>query len=142
MDNNIRRGAMALIVKGNKILMGKKGNRPGHFLNNAWHFPGGKAEGDEQIEETILREMKEELGMNIKIIKRLCEYTLTIADSQSHNTVFICESNDTPVPGDDLVDAHYFDYDDILKLRQKDTFERLPNEVKDYLTTFKAPETV
>lgn len=136
----LRRGALALIIKDNKVLMGKKCHRPGHFLSDAWHFPGGKAEEGESIEDTVVREMKEELCMDIKVIKNLCEYTLTFGDSSSQNTVFVCESEDEPVANDDLVDAHYFDYEDILKLHHKDSYEKLPQEVKGYLLTLKVAE--
>lgn len=143
MDNNyVRRGAIAIIVKNNKILMGKKCHRPGHFLSDAWHFPGGKAEVDEPIEKTVVREMKEELGITVKIVRKLAEYTSTVGDSTSHGTVFLCESDEQPVAGDDLVDAHYFDYEDTLKLHDKASFERLPAEVKEYLATLKVSETV
>lgn len=67
----MRIGTLALIVKDKKVLMGKKGNRPGHFLNDAWHFPGGKSDAGETPGQTVVREMKEELGMDIKIIRKL-----------------------------------------------------------------------
>lgn len=131
----IRRGVIAIIVKDKKVLMGKKGNRPGHFLNDAWHFPGGKADGDELIEDTLIREMKEELNMDLTIIRKLSEYELVVGDSKSHGTVFLCTSNDEPTAGDDLVDARYFNYDEILELHHKESFEKLPQEVKQFIAT-------
>lgn len=133
----IRRGVIAIIVKDSKVIMGKKGNRPGHFLNNAWHFPGGKAEGDEAIEDTLIREMKEELSMDLTIVKKLSEYELVVGDSKSHGTVFLCVSDDEPKASDDLVDAKYFSYDEILELHHKESFEKLPLEVKEFLKTLK-----
>lgn len=38
----MRQGIIAIVVKDNKILMGKKVNRPGHFLSNAWLFLAAK----------------------------------------------------------------------------------------------------
>lgn len=133
----MRIGTLALIVKDKKVLMGKKGNRPGHFLNDAWHFPGGKSDAGETPGQTVVREMKEELGMDIKIIRKLCEYDLTFGDSTSHNVVFVCESDDEPIANDDLVDAKYFGYDEILELHHKESFDKLPTEVKEFLETLK-----
>jgi len=137
MDNiKIINGIIALIVKGNKIVMGKKGHKSGHFLSDAWHFPGGKAEEGETPEQTVVREMKEELGMDIVILKQICAYTSKGADRIVNNVVFLCESDDEPVAGDDLVDAKYFDYDGIIEFHEKQTFENLPIEVKEYLSDF------
>ncbi len=36
-----------------------------------WEFPGGKIEENETAEECILREIKEELNLEIEILKRL-----------------------------------------------------------------------
>lgn len=36
-------------------------------------FPGGGQEGDESFEEGTIREIKEEFGINVKIIKKLYE---------------------------------------------------------------------
>lgn len=44
----------------NKIFCTKRG--PGRALEGKWEFPGGKVEKDETHEETIVREIKEELN--------------------------------------------------------------------------------
>lgn len=50
---------------------------------------------------------------------------------------FLCTSDDEPIAGDDLVDARYFDYDEVLELHHKESFEKLPKEVKEFLDTLK-----
>ena len=55
--------AIALINDENEILIGK---RPMHgFLPNKWEFPGGKIEKNEYPEQAIIREAKEEIGINL-----------------------------------------------------------------------------
>ena len=51
----------------NKIFCTKRG--PGRALEGKWEFPGGKVEKDETHEETIVREIKEELNSIVKPIK-------------------------------------------------------------------------
>jgi len=38
-----------------------------------WELPGGKVEPGEAIEQTAVRELKEELGVTVKLVKRLGE---------------------------------------------------------------------
>lgn len=47
-----------------KIFCCKRG--PGRALEGKWEFPGGKVEKSESHEETIIREIKEELKATIK----------------------------------------------------------------------------
>ena len=50
-----------------KIFCCKRG--PGRALANKWEFPGGKIEQNETKEEALVREIKEELKSDIKVIK-------------------------------------------------------------------------
>ena len=54
----------AIIHKDNKILATKRGY--GEFINQ-WEFPGGKMEENETKEEALIREIKEELNVEIEI---------------------------------------------------------------------------
>ena len=54
----------AIIHKDNKILATKRGY--GEFINQ-WEFPGGKIEENETKEEALIREIKEELNVDIEI---------------------------------------------------------------------------
>lgn len=53
-----------ILIHNNKILL-QKAIKPG-----AWVLPGGRSEINETSEETLIREMKEEIGVDINI-KRL-----------------------------------------------------------------------
>lgn len=52
-----------------KIFCCKRG--PGRALEGFWEFPGGKIEADETHEETIVREIKEELKTDIEPVEYL-----------------------------------------------------------------------
>ncbi len=59
------RVSIALIIKKNeKVLLGKRKKYP-----EAWGFPGGKLDFGENIEESILREVDEEVGIKVKNLK-------------------------------------------------------------------------
>jgi 8-oxo-dGTP diphosphatase len=59
----------AIIVEGNKILVTQRSEKMSLPLK--WEFPGGKIEENETAEICILREIKEELNLEIEIITRL-----------------------------------------------------------------------
>ncbi|MEJ2782829.1 (deoxy)nucleoside triphosphate pyrophosphohydrolase [Methanobrevibacter smithii] len=56
----------AIIQKENKILATKRGY--GEFIN-LWEFPGGKIESGETKEQALVREIKEELNIEISVDK-------------------------------------------------------------------------
>ena len=58
-----------VIKKNNKYLIAQR-NRNKHFAFH-WEFPGGKREKTETVEECLIREIREELGVNIKVKRSL-----------------------------------------------------------------------
>ena len=60
----------AVIFKDGKVLVAQRG--PKDKLANKWEFPGGKVEGNETPEACLQREIKEELGLEIKVGEYLC----------------------------------------------------------------------
>ena len=56
-------GVGALIVCDGKILLEKRKNDPG---KGKWSIPGGLVELGENIEQTVIREVKEETGLEVE----------------------------------------------------------------------------
>lgn len=55
----------AIIREKDKILICQRGE--GGFCANLWEFPGGKQDLDETAEQCVIRECKEELGIEIEV---------------------------------------------------------------------------
>ena len=53
--------ACALVDADNRVLLAQR--PPGKRLAGLWEFPGGKVEPDETPEQTVIRELSEELGI-------------------------------------------------------------------------------
>ena len=57
-------GAGALMIENGKLLLIKRGAKPGQ---GKWSIPGGLVELGERVQDTIVREVKEECGLDIEV---------------------------------------------------------------------------
>jgi 8-oxo-dGTP diphosphatase len=55
--------ACALIDSDGRVLLAQR--PPGKPMEGLWEFPGGKVEASERPEETLIRELKEELNVTV-----------------------------------------------------------------------------
>lgn len=63
MNNNLVRAVVGIIQRNNKVLIAQ---RPiGKPYSGYWEFPGGKIELQESPEQALIRELHEELGINV-----------------------------------------------------------------------------
>jgi len=63
------RVAAAVVWNGERILLTQR--PPGGALGSMWEFPGGKLEPGESPEAAVVRELREELGVEARAIERL-----------------------------------------------------------------------
>ena len=56
-------GVGAIIIKDDKILLEKRKNEPG---KGKWSIPGGLVELGESVEQTVIREVREETGLEVE----------------------------------------------------------------------------
>ena len=60
-------------------------------MGGMWEFPGGKKKPDESINETIEREIKEELGIVVELGAKLLAFDHAYSHKKIHFTVHICK---------------------------------------------------
>ena len=60
-------------------------------MGGMWEFPGGKQERGEAIESTIVRELYEELDIEVKVLKKLIEFDHSYTHKKLHFVAFTCK---------------------------------------------------
>ncbi len=72
---NKRITTAGICFKDNKILIGKRIDKGS--IANKWEFPGGKNRWGESVSDTLKREFKEELGVEVEVKEEIgsCEFT-------------------------------------------------------------------
>ncbi len=68
-------------------------------LGGYWEFPGGKREADESIEQTVVREVREELGMDVVPVRAMAPIDHDYEHGQVRLRPFLCQwAGGTPEP--------------------------------------------
>lgn len=103
------------IAAGGVVLRQREGSPEvvltGRHADGTWVFPKGTPDKGEEIEETALREVKEETGLTVRILRDIgtTEYWFAAPGERVHKTVhfFLME----PTGGDTA--AHDQEYDEV-----------------------------
>jgi mutator protein MutT len=72
-------GVGALIFRRNKILLVERGKEP---LKGYWSLPGGALETGETLEQGVIREVREETGLEVKPLRVLEIFERIMRDPQ------------------------------------------------------------
>jgi len=78
----------ALIFRGGKLLITQRPAKA--HLGGLWEFPGGKREPDETFEQCLVREIREELGVEITVGELFESVTHAYPEKTVHLKFFIC----------------------------------------------------
>jgi 8-oxo-dGTP diphosphatase len=105
----------AIVVYDEELLLIRRGHGPGM---GEWSVPGGRVEGGELLAEAVIRETREEAGIEV-----ICGSLVGIVERIHDDRHFvILDYNATmlekgePVPGDDAVEARWVPLTDVAEL--------------------------
>ncbi len=126
-----------ILSKDNKVLMGRKDPSKGGVYSDCWHIPGGGVDEGEKLEVALVREVKEEIGVDISkySIRRLPYVDMGTSEKilKETNEKVLCHMefnrfevkiNDKTVDeiklrlNDDLVETKWFTKDELPYVKQ------------------------
>jgi ADP-ribose pyrophosphatase YjhB (NUDIX family) len=97
-----------IITSPQGVLLIKRKNPP-----YGWALPGGFVDYGETLEEAVVREAKEEVGLDIINVRQFHCYSDPARDPRQHTVtiVFSAEASGEMRASDDAADAKYFNWD-------------------------------
>jgi len=81
--------AAGVIFKKNKILLARR--KPEGLLGGLWEFPGGKIQKGETAEQACIREIREEVNLDVEILEKLTTVKHAYTHFKIVMDVFICD---------------------------------------------------
>ena len=88
MEYARKRVVAGLIERGKKVLIAQR--RKTDIFSGKWEFPGGKVQDGEDDTEALRREIKEELGVRVRVGRKFGEHTYDYKEFGVHLLFFHC----------------------------------------------------
>ncbi len=85
----------AVVEHTGKYLCVQRGINKYDYISKKWEFPGGKVEADESLENALIREIQEELAMEINDLDFLITVEHTYPDFRLTMHTYLCKSGQT-----------------------------------------------
>lgn len=82
-----------IIEKDGKILCMQRDRGKHEYVSFKWEFPGGKIERGETGEEALIRELKEEMEMDVRVIEHFMDVRHEYPDLIVNMSCYLCQAN-------------------------------------------------
>lgn len=112
-------GVGAVVFRGEDVLVIKRGKPP---FEGRWSIPGGGVDYGEALHDAVVREVREETGVEIKILSLLDVFEARPGDMDAdfdRHTIMIdyvaAWVSGEPVAGDDAMEAEFVPLDEAIE---------------------------
>lgn len=104
----------AFILKEEKILAVQRGPESSHPWK--WEFPGGKMNAGETAEESIVREIEEELTVRIEVLNQLVPVEFDYGSKQIRLIPFVCKITSGDIKLTEHIAMHWLEFEELLSV--------------------------
>ena len=122
---------IAIVNFEGKILLGKKKTSSPKFLAGEWHIPGETVEFGESDSEALIRGIKEEANISVKV-GRYVGSSITPTSKKLANWYECFAETDKFIAGSDLEEIKWVSRKDVLDLISPRVSENWPMKILDY----------
>lgn len=132
-EPQIHIGVGAVVFRGDDILVIKRGKPP---FEGQWSIPGGGLEYGEALQDAVIREVREETGLEIEVLGLLNIYeALPNETGFAAHTIMIDYAAEwasgEPVAGDDAMEAEFVSMDEAISRLSWDVTRRAVREAAE-----------
>lgn len=111
----------ALILNDGKVLMQKRNDPHRPKYHGKWEFPGGSVEFGEDLHGNVTREVEEETGLKVEVVKMINYIGVEFREYPSwkyqiYLIPFVCRviGGDINIRDEEVMEIRWFDIDDVL----------------------------
>lgn len=108
--------ACAVIKKDSRYLLVQEKQPIAYGL---WGFPGGRVDIGDTIEQTAIKEAKEESGYDIELIRKIDILQELATEAPKHFFEARIVGGELQYPDDEILDAKWFTFDEIKQMKEK-----------------------
>lgn len=94
-------------------------NMPGQKAHGLWNFPAGRAEEGDTIEQTAVKEAKEESGYDVELIRKLGIFQADAQTPPKHAFEAKIVGGSPNWPSEEILDAKWFTRSEIEAMKDK-----------------------
>jgi len=121
-------GVGGVVIRDGRALLVRRGSEP---LKGQWSIPGGTLELGETIAEGVVRELREETGLEVRVVDLIEVFERIFPGEgrpQYHFVIldYLCEApNGTPQPGSDVTDVAFATEEELARYHLTPTATRV-----------------
>ncbi len=105
--------AVGILGRGGKVFIQKR--PPSGLMPHLWEFPGGKIQGEETPQEALVREFREELELNIRVLQKIAVIRHQYTTFRVTLHAFACQTTDASprIVLRSAVDGRWVDFEEL-----------------------------
>lgn len=136
---------LALIIKDGKILSSVRNDPHRPKYHKKWEFPGGSVEIGEEIHENLIREVKEETGFEVEVVKMLQNIYVKYQEDLQYQVYLIphvCKivGGEEKFNDAEVLDMKFFEIDSLTDMpligENKEMYKKLLPELKEVIQKY------